>query len=72
MTALSALNGATIAFELDGTLVESAADLIGAVNATNELKAKPLPVIRKPASTSSGLHSRTIPHIMQRNGCLSL
>lgn len=28
------LNGATIAFDLDGTLVESAPDLIGAVNAT--------------------------------------
>lgn len=28
-----ALNGATIAFDLDGTLVESAPDLIGAVNA---------------------------------------
>lgn len=29
----TALNGATIAFDLDGTLVESAPDLIGAVNA---------------------------------------
>lgn len=28
------LNGATIAFDLDGTLVDSAPDLIGAVNAT--------------------------------------
>lgn len=33
MTDLSALAGATIAFDLDGTLVESAPDLIGAVNA---------------------------------------
>lgn len=33
MTALTVLNGATIAFDLDGTLVESAPDLIGAVNA---------------------------------------
>ncbi|TCT06368.1 phosphoglycolate phosphatase [Paralcaligenes ureilyticus] len=33
MTNLIALNGATIAFDLDGTLVESAPDLIGAVNA---------------------------------------
>lgn len=33
MTDLSVLNGATIAFDLDGTLVESAPDLIGAVNA---------------------------------------
>nr|WP_244293748.1 MULTISPECIES: hypothetical protein [unclassified Pannonibacter] len=33
MTGLSALNGATIAFDLDGTLVETAPDLIGAVNA---------------------------------------
>ncbi|MNK58774.1 Phosphoglycolate phosphatase [compost metagenome] len=33
MTDLSALDGATIAFDLDGTLVESAPDLIGAVNA---------------------------------------
>lgn len=33
MTDLIALNGATIAFDLDGTLVESAPDLIGAVNA---------------------------------------
>ena len=33
MTDLTALNGATIAFDLDGTLVESAPDLIGAVNA---------------------------------------
>jgi phosphoglycolate phosphatase len=30
---LSVLNGATIAFDLDGTLVETAPDLIGAVNA---------------------------------------
>lgn len=34
MTALTALNGATIAFDLDGTLVESAPDIIGAVNAS--------------------------------------
>ncbi|MFC4276377.1 HAD-IA family hydrolase [Achromobacter aloeverae] len=34
MTDLTALDGATIAFDLDGTLVESAPDLIGAVNAT--------------------------------------
>lgn len=34
MTDLSALDGATIAFDLDGTLVDSAPDLIGAVNAT--------------------------------------
>lgn len=33
MTDLAALRGATIAFDLDGTLVESAPDLIGAVNA---------------------------------------
>ena len=33
MTDLAALDGATIAFDLDGTLVESAPDLIGAVNA---------------------------------------
>ena len=33
MTNLNALRGATIAFDLDGTLVESAPDLIGAVNA---------------------------------------
>ncbi len=33
MTDLITLNGATIAFDLDGTLVESAPDLIGAVNA---------------------------------------
>jgi phosphoglycolate phosphatase len=33
VTDLAALNGATIAFDLDGTLVESAPDLIGAVNA---------------------------------------
>ena len=33
MTDLTALDGATIAFDLDGTLVESAPDLIGAVNA---------------------------------------
>src|SRR6185295_17875805 len=33
VTDLTALNGATIAFDLDGTLVESAPDLIGAVNA---------------------------------------
>ncbi len=33
MTALEALNGATIAFDLDGTLVDSAPDLIGALNA---------------------------------------
>lgn len=33
MTDLTALEGATIAFDLDGTLVESAPDLIGAVNA---------------------------------------
>jgi phosphoglycolate phosphatase len=33
VTDLSALDGATIAFDLDGTLVESAPDLIGAVNA---------------------------------------
>jgi phosphoglycolate phosphatase-like HAD superfamily hydrolase len=30
VTDLSVLNGATIAFDLDGTLVESAPDLIGA------------------------------------------
>lgn len=33
MTDLKSLDGATIAFDLDGTLVESAPDLIGAVNA---------------------------------------
>ncbi|ANN76290.1 phosphoglycolate phosphatase [Bordetella flabilis] len=33
MTNLAALDGATIAFDLDGTLVESAPDLINAVNA---------------------------------------
>lgn len=33
MTDLTALNGSTIAFDLDGTLVESAPDLIGALNA---------------------------------------
>jgi len=33
MTDLTALAGATIAFDLDGTLVESAPDLIGSVNA---------------------------------------
>lgn len=33
MPSLAALDGATIAFDLDGTLVESAPDLIGAVNA---------------------------------------
>ena len=33
MTDLTALDGATIAFDLDGTLVETAPDLIGAVNA---------------------------------------
>jgi phosphoglycolate phosphatase len=33
MSNLIALEGATIAFDLDGTLVESAPDLIGAVNA---------------------------------------
>jgi phosphoglycolate phosphatase len=33
VTDLAALNGATIAFDLDGTLVDSAPDLIGAVNA---------------------------------------
>ncbi|MNL03665.1 Phosphoglycolate phosphatase, chromosomal [compost metagenome] len=33
MTDLTALDGATIAFDLDGTLVESAPDLIGAMNA---------------------------------------
>lgn len=33
MTDLAALHGSTIAFDLDGTLVESAPDLIGAVNA---------------------------------------
>jgi len=33
VTDLTALKGATIAFDLDGTLVESAPDLIGAVNA---------------------------------------
>ena len=32
MTELATLNGATIAFDLDGTLVESAPDLIAAVN----------------------------------------
>ncbi|CDM63011.1 hypothetical protein LPU83_pLPU83d_1641 (plasmid) [Rhizobium favelukesii] len=32
MTALTALSGSTIAFDLDGTLVESAPDLIRAVN----------------------------------------
>jgi phosphoglycolate phosphatase len=30
---LTVLSGATIAFDLDGTLIESAPDLIGAVNA---------------------------------------
>ena len=33
VTDLTALDGATIAFDLDGTLVETAPDLIGAVNA---------------------------------------
>lgn len=33
MTNLAVFDGATIAFDLDGTLVESAPDLIGAVNA---------------------------------------
>ncbi|MDP9813912.1 phosphoglycolate phosphatase [Rhizobium tibeticum] len=33
MSDLTAHSGATIAFDLDGTLVESAPDLIGAVNA---------------------------------------
>lgn len=33
MTDLTHLRGATIAFDLDGTLVESAPDLIGAINA---------------------------------------
>lgn len=33
MTGLTVLKGATIAFDLDGTLIESAPDLIGAVNA---------------------------------------
>jgi phosphoglycolate phosphatase len=33
MTDLAILDGATIAFDLDGTLVESAPDVIGAVNA---------------------------------------
>ncbi|MBV8619961.1 MAG: hypothetical protein JOY84_13930 [Curvibacter sp.] len=33
MTEHTALDGATIAFDLDGTLVETAPDLIGAVNA---------------------------------------
>ncbi|MFD2262582.1 phosphoglycolate phosphatase [Lacibacterium aquatile] len=33
MTDLTVFNGATIAFDLDGTLVETAPDLIGAVNA---------------------------------------
>ena len=33
MTDLAALNGSTIAFDLDGTLVESAPDLIGTLNA---------------------------------------
>jgi len=33
MTDLSALDGATIALDLDGTLVETAPDMIGAVNA---------------------------------------
>lgn len=33
MTDLAVLHGATIAFDLDGTLVESAPDVIGAVNA---------------------------------------
>ena len=33
MTDLSHLRGATIAFDLDGTLVESAPDLVAAVNA---------------------------------------
>lgn len=32
MTDLSALDGATIAFDLDGTLVDSAPDLIGTLN----------------------------------------
>ena len=43
MTDLIALDGATIAFDLDGTLVESAPDLIGAVNAVLMAEgAKPL------------------------------
>lgn len=33
MTDRNVLNGATIAFDLDGTLVESAPDIVGAVNA---------------------------------------
>jgi len=33
VTELTTLNGATIAFDLDGTLVDSAPDLIGAINA---------------------------------------
>ncbi|MFJ6327785.1 MULTISPECIES: HAD family hydrolase [unclassified Rhizobium] len=33
MTDCTVLNGATVAFDLDGTLVESAVDVIGAVNA---------------------------------------
>lgn len=36
MTELGVLNGATIVFDLDGTLVESAPDLIGAINAVLE------------------------------------
>lgn len=32
MTDLSALAGATVAFDLDGTLVDSAPDLIGTLN----------------------------------------
>ena len=41
---LAALDGATIAFDLDGTLVESAPDLIGAVNAVLIAEGlKPLP-----------------------------
>jgi phosphoglycolate phosphatase len=33
VTDLAALNGATIAFDFDGTLVESAPDLMGSLNA---------------------------------------
>lgn len=45
MTDLSALDGATIAFDLDGTLVDSAPDLIGTLNVIlNQEGVAPLPL----------------------------